>query len=75
MNTLNPVALGPERCVEELPPIASVCRGCAEFLAFERTPWVGMCLLHAVQVLAQDRACSHYYQIEEFEPVGHDDEF
>lgn len=54
--------------------LTPICRHCAEFLASERTPSVGICALHAVQVLAQDKACSQYYQTEVCQPVG-DDEF
>lgn len=57
------------------------CHHCAEFLPSERTPSVGICLLHADRVLAQDKACSQYYQTEQYDqteahqPVGSDDEF
>lgn len=55
--------------------LESVCSNCAEFLPSGRTPSVGICVFHAVQVLAQDKACSQYYQDEDCEPVGSDDEF
>lgn len=58
-----------------LPSALPVCRHCAEFLASEHTPSVGICALYAVQVLAQDKACSQYYQTEVVQPVGNDDEF
>lgn len=55
--------------------LAAICCHCAEFLPSERTPSVGICLLHADRVLAQDKACSQYYQTEAYEPMGSDDEF
>ncbi len=64
-----------EQDLEPIAPITLVCCGCAEFLASERTPSVGMCLLHAVRVLVHDKACSHYYQPDPFESIGQDEEF
>lgn len=55
--------------------LAPLCRHCGEFSPSERTPSVGICWLHAVRVLAQDKACSHYYQTEVCEFEGSDDEF
>lgn len=55
--------------------LSPCCRGCAEFVSSDRTVSVGMCLLHAVRVLAQDKACSHYYQDDKVEPAANDDEF
>jgi hypothetical protein len=55
--------------------IVLACRNCAEYVPSERTPSVGVCMMHAVQVLAQDKACSQYYQDEAFEPASDDDEF
>lgn len=65
-------ALEPNRCSVILAP---TCCHCAEFLASERTPCVGNCLLYAVPVLAQDKACSQYYPPEAGEPGSSDAEF
>lgn len=66
----------------EFTTLKSACGHCGEFLPSDRTPSVGVCLFHAVRVLAQDKACSQYYQEEHqeenYDPVGGasiDDEF
>jgi hypothetical protein len=47
----------------KLPILQLTCCGnCAEFQLSDRTPSVGLCWLHQVRVLAQDKACSQYYR-------------
>lgn len=74
MKTFTQAASALEPCSKSI-ALESVCRHCTEFLPSERTPSVGICVFHAVRVLAQDKACSQYYQDEDCEPVGSDDEF
>lgn len=50
------------------------CSTCPEFQRSERTPNVGCCLIHLVNVLAQDKGCSsHYTEPDHIE--GSEDEF
>jgi hypothetical protein len=75
MNSLTPIPEQPRSMESYLPAIVPCCCSCAEFVPSDRTPAVGLCLLHAARVLAHDKACSQYYWDDRSEPMGNDDEF
>ncbi|WAL61273.1 hypothetical protein [Thermocoleostomius sinensis] len=75
MNSLTSTPDRPRSTASYLSVIVPSCCSCAEFLPSDRTPAVGLCLLHATRVLSHDKACSQYDWDDRLEPIGDDDEF